>query len=120
MRCEDYFCWSFGIKVRELFWVERNGMYSETTAVSNTFDKEITNEELEDPEPLDLLPNIKSRTSTILEARKHIFISSKFFSTQIKVNSETNKPYIAFSNMTEITVKSITLIHNIELFLYIR
>ena len=95
-------------------------MYSETTASCNALDEEITNEKFADPEPLNLLPNVKPRTSSILEARKHIFISSKFFSTQIKVNSETNKPYITFSNMTEIIVKSITLIHNIELFLYIR
>ena len=120
MRLEDYLCWLFEIKGRELFWVERNGMYLETTASCNALDEEITNEKFEDPEPLNLLPNVKPRTSSILEARKHIFISSKFFSTPIKVNSETNKPYITFSNVTEIIVKSITLIHNIELFLYIR
>ena len=49
-----------------------------------------------------------------------MFISSKLFATQIKVNPELNKPYITFSNLTEIKVKNITLIHNIELFLYIR
>ena len=95
-------------------------MYGETNALSNELDEIFTEEKYFNPTPVPLLPNTKSRALSVCEARKNMFISSKLFATQIKVNPELNKPYITFSNLTEIKIKSITLIHNIELFLYIR